>query len=66
MAFLAQQGIVVAVAVLMVLYLALRTSRDMIVRPRSVTFDVIALFLLYVCAQGAASATLTRLFPGGL
>jgi cytochrome c oxidase subunit I+III len=50
----------------MALYLALRTGRDMIVRPRSVTFDVIALFLLYTAAQGAASALLTRLFPGGL
>jgi cytochrome c oxidase subunit I+III len=66
MAFVAQQGMLAAVAILMVFYLALRTSRDMIVRPRSVTFDVITLFLLYVCAQGAASATLARLFPGGL
>jgi len=66
MALLAQQGMLVAVAGLMALYLALRNSRNMIVRPRSVTFDVIALFLLYVCVQGAASAALTRLFPGGL
>ena len=65
MAFLVQQGILVAVAVLMVLYLVARTSRNMIVRPRSVTFDVIVLFLLYTSAQGAASALLTRLFPGG-
>ena len=65
MAFLALQGILVAVAVLMVLYLVARTSRNMIVRPRSVTFDVIVLFLLYSSAQGAASALLTRLFPGG-
>jgi cytochrome c oxidase subunit I+III len=66
MAFLAQQGMLTAVVVLMVLYLALRTSRNMIVRPRSITFDVIALFMLYTSAQGAASAMLTRLFPGVL
>ena len=66
MAFVAQQGLLAAVALLMALYLAARNSRNMIVRPRSVTFDVIVLFLLYTAAQGAASALLTRLFPGGL
>jgi cytochrome c oxidase subunit I+III len=65
MAFVTQQGLLIAVAVLMALYLALRTARDIVVRPRSVTFDVIVLFLLYTAAQGAASALLTRLFPGG-
>ncbi len=65
MAFLAQQGALAAVSVLMVIYLAMRTSRDLIVRPRSVTFDVISLFLIYAAAQGAASALLTRLVPGG-
>jgi cytochrome c oxidase subunit I+III len=65
MAFVAQQGMLAAVAVLMVLYLALRTSRNLIVRPRSVTFDVISLFLLYACAQGAVSTLLPRLVPGG-
>jgi cytochrome c oxidase subunit I+III len=65
MAFLAQQGMLVAVSGLMVLYLAMRTSRNLIVRPRSVTFDVISLFLLYTAAQGTASALLTRLVPGG-
>jgi cytochrome c oxidase subunit I+III len=65
MAFLAQQGMLAAVAVLMAIYLAMRTSRDLIVRPRSVTFDVISLFLLYTAAQGAASALITRLVPGG-
>jgi cytochrome c oxidase subunit I+III len=65
MALLALQGMLVAVSVLMALYLALRTSRNMIVRPRSVTFDVISLFLVYACVQGAATALLTRLFPWG-
>jgi cytochrome c oxidase subunit I+III len=66
MAFVAQQGLLTAVAALMALYLALRTARDIVVRPRSATFDAIALFLLYTAVQGAASALLTRLFPGGL
>jgi cytochrome c oxidase subunit I+III len=65
MAFLVQQGALTAVAVLMAVYLAMRNSRAMIVRPRSVTFDVIVLFLLYTCAQGAVTATLTRLITGG-
>jgi cytochrome c oxidase subunit I+III len=65
MAFMTQQGLLTAIVVLMVVYLAMRTSRAMIVRPRSVTFDVIALFMLYTCAQGAAAATLTRLVTGG-
>lgn len=50
----------------MVLYLAARTGRNMIVRPRSVTFDVVVLFVLYAAARGAATALLTRLFPGGI
>jgi cytochrome c oxidase subunit I+III len=66
MAFLCLQGLLVAVAVLMAIYLAMRTSRNMIVRPRNVTFDMVWLFLLYTCAQGAVTAALTRLFPGGL
>jgi cytochrome c oxidase subunit I+III len=66
MAFLCLQAILVAVAVLMVLYLAARTSRNMIVRPRSVTFDVVTLFVLYCTAQGAITAVLTRVVPGSL
>lgn len=66
MAFLSLEGFLVGVAVLMGAYLALRTSRNMIERPRSVTFDVTMLFLVYTAAQGAASTLLTRLFPGGL
>ena len=64
-ALLALQGMLVAVSVLMVIYLAMRTSRNMIVRPRSVTFDVITLFLVYTAGQGAIAAVLTRLFPWG-
>ncbi|HUG46618.1 MAG TPA: cbb3-type cytochrome c oxidase subunit I [Sphingomicrobium sp.] len=65
MTFLAQQGQLVAVSVIMALYVAVRNARGLITRPRNVTFDVVALFLLYTAGQGAASAALTRLFPGG-
>ena len=47
------------------IYLALRTARGILARPRSTTFDVIMLFILYTAAQGAVAASLTRLFPGG-
>ena len=53
-AMLALQGQLVAVVLLMGLYLAARTARGLVTRPRNTTFDVISLFLLYTCAQGAA------------
>ena len=62
-AMLALQGQLVAVVVLMSLYLAARTSRGLVTRPRNTTFDVVSLFLLYTAAQGAATAFLLRLFP---
>ena len=62
-AMLSLQIQLVAIAVIMVLYLAARTARGLVTRPRNVTFDVIALFLLYSAAQGAAIALLIRLFP---
>ena len=62
-AFLAQQGLLVAIALLMALYLGLRNARGLITRPASITVDVIVLFLLYSCAQGAIAASVTRLFP---
>ena len=63
-AFLAQQGMLVGIALLMAVYLAARNSRGLVTRPRNTTFDVITLFLLYCAAQGGTSAMLTRLFPG--
>ncbi|HEX6217996.1 MAG TPA: cbb3-type cytochrome c oxidase subunit I [Sphingomicrobium sp.] len=65
-AFLAQQGLLTAIALLMAFYLFLRAARAMIPGPRNVTFDVIMLFLLYTAGQGAVAATLTRLFPYGI
>jgi cytochrome c oxidase subunit I+III len=66
MAFLSQQGLLVVISVMMALYLGARNARAMITRPRNVTFDIIVIFMLYTAGQGAVTATLTRLFPGGL
>jgi cytochrome c oxidase subunit I+III len=65
-AMLALQGQLVAVVVLMAIYLAARTSRGLVTRPRNTTFDVTCLFLLYTAAQGGATALLLRLFPAGV
>ena len=65
MAFICQQGMLVAVSMVMALYLGARNARAMITRPRNVTFDVVVLFMLYTAAQGSVTALLTRLFPGG-
>ena len=62
-AFLAQQGLLVAIALLMALYLGMRNARGLVTKPRNTTFDVIVLFVVYAAGQGAIAATLTRLFP---
>ena len=62
-AMLALQGQLVAIAILMGGYLAARTARGLVTRPCNTTFDVGTLFLLYTCAQGAATASLLRFFP---
>jgi cytochrome c oxidase subunit I+III len=64
--FLAQQGLLSAIVLLMAMYLSLRTARALGTKPRNVTVDVIFLFVLYTASQGAVSATVTRLFPFGL
>jgi cytochrome c oxidase subunit I+III len=64
MTFLSQQGLLVAISATMAVYLAARNARGLITRPRNATFDVVSLFMLYTAAQGAVSASLTRLFPG--
>jgi cytochrome c oxidase subunit I+III len=62
-AFLALQGFLVVIVILMAAYLAARTSRNLISRPANVTFDVVCLFTWYTAAQGAATAILLRCFP---
>lgn len=62
-AFLAQQGALIAVCVLMAAYLSARNARGLLVRPRCNTMDLVVLFLAYSSAQGGIAALLTRLFP---
>ena len=62
-AMLALQGQLVAVVLLMGAYLAARTSRGLVSKPRNTTFDVVSLFTLYTAAQGSATALLLRFFP---
>jgi cytochrome c oxidase subunit I+III len=62
-AMLALQAMLVSIVLLMGLYLAARTSRGLVTRPRNTTFDVVCLFALYTAGQGAATAMLLRLFP---
>lgn len=50
----------------MAIYLAARTSRGLVTRPRNNSADLITLFLTYTAAQGIAAALLTRLFPGAM
>ncbi len=64
-AFLALQGFLIAVGLLMAGYLAARTSRNLVSRPVNTTFDVVCLFLGYTAAQGAATAILMRIVPLG-
>ena len=65
-AMLALQAQLVAVVLLMAGYIAARTSRGLVTRPRNTTFDVTCLFLLYTSAQGAATTLVLRLFPAGV
>ncbi|WP_166036832.1 cbb3-type cytochrome c oxidase subunit I [Sphingosinicella sp. YJ22] len=59
------QGCLVFILALMAVYLAARTGRALIIKPCNNTFDLITLFTWYLAGQGAASALLTRLVPGG-
>ena len=64
-AFLSQAGFMVAVAVMMALYMAARTSRGLVTRPQNNSFDLTVIFLAYTGVQAGLTALLVRLFPGG-
>lgn len=63
--FLALQGQLSAIALLMGLYLAGRTARGLLTRPRNNTVDLVTLFTGYTAVQGIAAALLTHLLSGG-
>jgi len=62
--FLALQGMLVAIAAVMIVYLAFRNARGLVTRPRNNSFDLVTLFTGYTGLQGAAITLLTRLVPG--
>jgi len=62
--FLALAGMLTAIAVLMALYIAVRTSRGLVTKPRNNSFDLAVIFLAYTAGQAALSALLVRLVPG--
>ncbi|WP_269713300.1 cbb3-type cytochrome c oxidase subunit I [Caulobacter sp. NIBR2454] len=63
-AFIAFQGMLLGVSVLMAGYLIARTICKMVDSHRRATFDVIALFSIYVALQGVVATLLVRLLPG--
>jgi len=64
-ALLSWQGVFAAVCALMGLYALLRWLAGHLSAGRLATFEVIGLFVAYSAAQGAITAALPRLFPGG-
>ncbi len=64
--FIALQGLLAAIVVLMTCYMAARNSRGLICRPADNSYDLVYLFAIYTAAQGSIAAMLARLFPMGL
>ncbi len=62
--FLALQGCMLAICVLMTGYLAARTACGMVDARRRATFDLIWMFFVYTALQGFVAAMLVRLAPG--
>jgi cytochrome c oxidase subunit I+III len=62
-AFLVLAGLLTSISVLMTLYIAARTSRGLLTKPRNNSFDLTVIFLVYTAAQAALSAMLVRLIP---
>jgi cytochrome c oxidase subunit I+III len=62
-AFLVLAGMLTSISVLMALYIAARTSRGLLTKPRNNSFDLTVIFLVYTASQAALSAMLVRLMP---
>ncbi len=58
------QGLCVAIAAIMALYLGYRSGRGLLTGPRNVTMDVVSRFIGYCALQGLVTSMLVRLFPG--
>jgi cytochrome c oxidase subunit I+III len=64
-ALLSWQGLFVATAAVMALYVVLRLTWRYVRASQPATFEVVGLFVAYSAGQGAFTAALPRLFPGG-
>jgi len=60
-AMIAQQGSVVALAVVMCFYLVMRATRGLLVGPRDATLDAVMRVVRFTAIQGSLVAALTRL-----
>ena len=63
-ALLSLEAVLAAVGLLMACYIAARTGRGVIVRPRNNSLDVCVLWLVYAAGQGTVTALLTRVVGG--
>lgn len=62
--FMALQGQVVIVSLIMVVYLAFREARGLLTTPHNVTMDIVSRFTGFVAVQGLVFTIVPRLFPG--
>jgi cytochrome c oxidase subunit I+III len=60
-AIIAQQGSVVALAVIMCVYLVMRATRALVVSPRDATLDAVVRVVRFAAVQGIIVAGLTRI-----
>jgi cytochrome c oxidase subunit I+III len=65
-AFAVEQALLCAIGILFALYIAARTSRGLVTRPRNTSVDLATIFLVYTAAQGCATALVTRALPGAM
>ncbi|MBA4000523.1 cbb3-type cytochrome c oxidase subunit I [Brevundimonas sp.] len=65
-AFLGWQGFYVIICGLMALYIFLRWIRGRVHHAHATSFDVIALFYVFIASMAGLAVLLTRLFPGAV
>jgi len=63
-AFLVNQLMLAVIAALMAAFLAGRTARKLVTRPRNNTVDLVTLFVIYTAVQGTAATLIVRLVTG--
>lgn len=58
--FSGEEGLLNVICAIMALYVAGRTSRGLVTRPRNNSFDLVTLFTIYTALQGIATTIVTR------